>query len=456
MRCADARDAISARLDGEAGDAVELRALEEHLATCDACRAHERALEGLRRRLRVGTADVPVDRDPVPAIMAQVAALPAPVDLAARDRRAALRSRRWLSLAAACVALVVLAGVIALAGRGNDGPGVATRPAIEPATGTHLMLVWTSGGLPDGFAGQVRGVSGVRAVVEVHGDVLTLRARNGAVPVDTLAVDPARYAPLLDRDTARTVRALRDGDAVLGATGARLRGARVGDVLHFTGGVTLRVTGIVPDESIGGAEMLVRADDHARVTTPRFLLVEYDGERAETEALVQSLRAGTPMRFRAPGETPYLRHGDAVLPLAEVKTRFGEFAYRPQSGDRIAVDPAWVAQNIATRRIAGIGAVTCHRRVLDALQSALRALPDDALMTISSRHPDCYDPHMGPPGLGPSRHAWGIEITFGLPPTEKGGGGIDQRVVDAMEAHGFTWGGRWLMPEPGTFEWVGR
>jgi hypothetical protein len=139
-----------------------------------------------------------------------------------------------------------------------------------------------------------------------------------------------------------------------------------------------------------------------------------------------------------------------------VKARFGEFAYEREAGERIAVDPAWVGTNVVTRRFPSLGAITCHRRVVGALDAALRALPEDALMTISSRHPVCYDPHMGPAGLGPSRHAWGIEITFGLPPAEKGGGGIDQRVVDAMEAHGFTWGGRWLMPEPGTFEWVGR
>jgi hypothetical protein len=31
----------------------------------------------------------------------------------------------------------------------------------------------------------------------------------------------------------------------------------------------------------------------------------------------------------------------------------------------------------------------------------------------------------------------------------------DQRLVKAMARHGFTWGGRWLRPYGGHFEWVG-
>ena len=42
------------------------------------------------------------------------------------------------------------------------------------------------------------------------------------------------------------------------------------------------------------------------------------------EAAVRGLVPnGTPVRIRGPGETPFLREGDAVLPQAIVKERFG-------------------------------------------------------------------------------------------------------------------------------------
>lgn len=64
--CSWAREELSARLDGESRPA-DAAALDEHLATCAACRRHERDLEDVRRALRVQPADeVP---DLAPAIM---------------------------------------------------------------------------------------------------------------------------------------------------------------------------------------------------------------------------------------------------------------------------------------------------------------------------------------------------------------------------------------------------
>jgi hypothetical protein len=48
--------------------------------------------------------------------------------------------------------------------------------------------------------------------------------------------------------------------------------------------------------------------------------------------------------------------------------------------------------------------------------------------------------------------AWGIgfDLTAGGQQ-----GRADRRVVAVMARHGFTWGGRWLRPRTGHFEWVG-
>lgn len=54
--CANARDAISARIDGEPNDAL---LLDAHLATCAACRVHARECAALRARFATLRAAAP-------------------------------------------------------------------------------------------------------------------------------------------------------------------------------------------------------------------------------------------------------------------------------------------------------------------------------------------------------------------------------------------------------------
>jgi hypothetical protein len=192
------------------------------------------------------------------------------------------------------------------------------------------------------------------------------------------------------------------------------------------------------------------ASAEARGLTTRFLIVEYDGDRAELEAGLRANDPGVPMRFRSPSETRVFRHGDAVLPLAEVEARFGPLIYRDEAGGRLSIDRAWTAEHLAVRNVPGLGEIRCHRDVLDDVTSALGAVSGAARATVAGGAAVCFDPHRGEPGLGPSRHAYGIAIAFALR------GEIAPEVVDAFEEHGFTWGGRWLDPEPNRFEWVGR
>jgi len=67
MRCDLAREALSARLDGEMGQ-LEDGALDHHLETCAGCQRHARALAGLHRSLRVREAE------PVPDLTTQIMA----------------------------------------------------------------------------------------------------------------------------------------------------------------------------------------------------------------------------------------------------------------------------------------------------------------------------------------------------------------------------------------------
>ena len=70
MRCDQAHEAISARLDGELPP-LEDAALDAHLESCTACRSDARALAGLHRSLRVRPAE------PVPDLTGQIMAMTA-------------------------------------------------------------------------------------------------------------------------------------------------------------------------------------------------------------------------------------------------------------------------------------------------------------------------------------------------------------------------------------------
>ncbi|MEM7091620.1 MAG: zf-HC2 domain-containing protein [Actinomycetota bacterium] len=79
MKCDQARDLLSARLDGEL-DEHEAVLLEEHLAACADCRAHADELEAMRRDFRLHAAE-------------ELASIPAP-QLAGSLR--AVSALRWM------------------------------------------------------------------------------------------------------------------------------------------------------------------------------------------------------------------------------------------------------------------------------------------------------------------------------------------------------------------------
>ena len=111
--CEDIRLELSARLDGEVDDATSAR-LDEHLETCEGCRAHEQALRAVRTQLRIRLSDETVP-DLTAAVMARVSA----------ERQQGSRGRasgRWgevvgfrirvAAVAAAAMALVVFGATL--------------------------------------------------------------------------------------------------------------------------------------------------------------------------------------------------------------------------------------------------------------------------------------------------------------------------------------------------------
>ncbi len=102
LTCDEIRVELSARLDQEV-EASTAALLEEHLATCGACRAHEESLRAVKRAVALQAA--PQMRDLAPAVTSRLAREMA-VDRA--QRRSLLRT----ALAAAVVTGLVLSGAL--------------------------------------------------------------------------------------------------------------------------------------------------------------------------------------------------------------------------------------------------------------------------------------------------------------------------------------------------------
>ena len=200
--------------------------------------------------------------------------------------------------------------------------------------------------------------------------------------------------------------------------------------------------------------------DAARVgvTSPRFVLLEYTGTRDRIESAIRrATPRGSVVRIRGPGEAPYLRHGDAVLPQALLKETFGEFAYRPLTGRDLDQEPAWQADNIVAATVPLLGRVRCHRSVIASLRGALRDLQQAGLehLVDPDQYQGCWNPRLINQGGALSRHAWGVAVDLNAETNPTGiGSGQDPRLIETMERWGFTWGGFWLIPDPMHFEYL--
>ena len=167
---------------------------------------------------------------------------------------------------------------------------------------------------------------------------------------------------------------------------------------------------------------------------------------------------GTPVRFRTPDETRFLRHADLVLPQALVKEQFGEFAYTPGADRFVTVDPTFEAAQLVTAPVPILGSVTCHRAVVPALAAALGELEQRGLGSLvdPAGYQGCFVPSLIPGSGGISRHSWGITIDVNFLPNPTGlPSYADPQLVEVMERWGFVAGARFLETDPGHFEFVG-
>jgi hypothetical protein len=228
------------------------------------------------------------------------------------------------------------------------------------------------------------------------------------------------------------------------------------------GGNTYEVVGIAPDDVVGAAEVVfARSDASSPVITDRYALVTTDLPRAAFEDIVREMYDGpAPLRIRAGAETPWLRHGDAVLPQVFIKLALGEFSYRSRSGSDFVQDPAFQEEHIIEAEVAIIGEVTCHQTVVEMLDGAMTQLVDEGLAHLvdPAGFAGCWNPRYiratTGSSAGISRHAWGAAVDLNAGSNPVGSAGTqDHRLVEVMLEWGFTWGGDWLVPDPMHFEY---
>jgi hypothetical protein len=393
------------------------------------------------------------------------------------------RAGRAIALVSALAAGLVLGGMLGFLAQGQPEEPVAPSPAPSPprlppvrVLTPDTLLAWTPGGLPAGFGTAVARLRGVDHVVSVvsgtawltrsyssEGDPVDRPPAGLAIPLEVAAANLRDYAPFLPPGDRALLPNLAGGQAALGATSARLRRAGPGGVLMF-GDRRLRIAGILPDAAIGAHEVFLSRAAAATigVTRDRYLLID-PSPGASRERIAARIRAllpaGLPVRIRGPGETPYFRQGDAVLPPVRLKELFGEFAARPIAGGYLQTDPAWVRRHIVTASVPLLGRVTCNRAIIPQVRGALAEIQRSGLGAIidPGDFGGCYSSRFlnRNPESGVSHHAWGVAIDvnasanpFGRTPRQ------DPRVARIFERWGFTWGGNWLVPDGMHFEFV--
>ena len=217
-------------------------------------------------------------------------------------------------------------------GSASPSPSGSTSPSPQPEPGPRVdaYLAWVPDGLPPGYGAAVAGLSTVDKIAVVASDTIWMTSSSDAdgnlvdepptpymIPIDAAAIDPRPYARFLPPETRAVVANLQDGQAILGQTSARLRHLGPGGVMRFQGGASVTVIGVLPDELVGAAEVVVNRTTGASIgiRQNRYLLFQpsaglQPSDRAAREALARGAAAGIAL----PGRPCPGARRDAVPP----------------------------------------------------------------------------------------------------------------------------------------------
>ena len=338
--------------------------------------------------------------------------------------------------------------------------------------------MFESGGLSDrtlAAVSTIGGVLGVDPTVMQSGTIRMLSVSRGdtavqafeegfAVPMSFVALDPEGARALIGDPLAD---ALIQG-VVMSAASAELRGAEPGDIVTlqaWDGSIhELAIAAVLPDPSLAWNELVFSEALAAELGIDRpSRAVMWGVNTTVVDLLARSVLGDAPIRVNGPGSEspPFV---DWVLPMVQVKQRFGEFAFRETNTDRIETDDDWYEANIVTVVHPLLGQFRCHRAVLPYVEGAMAELAATGL--IEEIDPQdfqlaggCYNARLArggdlDRGFALSRHSWGIAIDFN--PSTNGFGSesaLSEAFGQIWRAWGFAWGAGWRVSDPMHFEW---
>lgn len=265
---------------------------------------------------------------------------------------------------------------------------------------------------------------------------------------------------------------LERGEVLMGVTSAKVRSARVGDV------ITLRdskfsphqfvVGAIVPDVFVDEGDITmsdVSAKLLGNLAIGTVMMTDITSLTAVTKALrARGIQHGAAYRVRNSWDTP---DPDAQIGTAKTKSLLGEFSYRPTTGAGIQISSAWLDKNIVwSNRYSNIDLQNnCHKKVIASIQGALTEISKAGLARFidvanSNRYGGCFVARYNRRGGvfgSPARHAWGM--AFDINTVTNAQGSIPQMncsVVRIFRKWGFAWGGNFPWADGMHFEYVGE
>jgi len=344
-----------------------------------------------------------------------------------------------------------------------------TASEVRRAAGPDVRVdVWSSRDLPTSLVTSIRRIEGVRRASTLSVAVLNLirergatvalphRRKGGVLPITVGALSPE----VGGTDVLTTT--VASGKAVLGAEAAALRHVGIGAKLTLASSTVHRaftIGAVAPDSSMHGRELIVPAASATGLgfTGTRAIISWVNGGLSQHVAdAIKNTAHGYLARVTVGENAPPDPSLGPTLSFAEVKRVFGEFVFKPRQGLYVAIDKPWMDANIVKTHVPLLGLITCNRRLLPQLTAAMHELQTQGLAGLVRTFNGCFSPRMQ---VGNSyelsRHAYGIAVDinagtnrYGDPPNQ------DPRLVQVMERWGFTWGGRWLVPDGMHFEFV--
>ncbi|MCU1487346.1 MAG: hypothetical protein JWN67_4092 [Actinomycetia bacterium] len=363
---------------------------------------------------------------------------------------------------------------------GDAGPvaGAVTGMAPTPSGRGYWLVVGRVRDVigvyqPDGlsaatqrWATDAAARAGGRAAVLHGGNVDLLAVRRGAttvqaapsgwrIPMSSIAVDPAAATPLLG---AGAMAALARGQVALGAATARLRGARVGDVvdvLGWDGRIHSFIVGALVAETRSSAELVFSVTAAASIGFRFPSVVELWGA---PRARLDEALAAVPSPAKVSVSRTWVYDPDDVASSIRLKQALGETAYRPGRNGTVALSASFL-RGITTARVPVLGNVTCNRVILPALRGALSEIARAGLGGRLGRYGGCYNARLIRDERAGrlSRHSFGIAVDVNTANNTFGGRvSMDPRIVAAFRRWGFAWGGTWARPDGMHFEWAPR